>query len=198
MSGLPSTQVMHEAILPAPVQAAILRQCPGVSIRELQDALDCYRFAQVLAPTIPLHERKVDLERVARLAEALISAIGDLGTFERSSLNERLRVGNKTGLIQTRQILRNLADTASSQAAKIEPTPGRPLTRKAYLVRDVARELRRCGVAGDASSKGPLVFILTELFRLVDDPPPDVRSLVRSTLAKMDMVTMNFCQGKAP
>jgi hypothetical protein len=77
-------------------------------------------------------------------------------------------------------------------AQAISTSAGRPLSRKAYVVRDVARELRRSGYEVDASSKGPLVFIVGELFAALDEPSQDVRSLVRNTLAKMDPENLDF------
>jgi len=184
--------------LPAQMQSAILRQCPGISISELEDAIDSYRFAEVLAPQIPLNERKTSLEKVAEAAVQLRTMIDELGPFERSALHERLSAGRKAGISRPRTFLQQLAQTASRLAAQIEPSAGRPLTRKAYVVRDVARELRRCGLPVSASSKGPLVFVVAELFSLIDEPPQDVRSLVRNTLAKIDGETMDFCQSNSP
>jgi hypothetical protein len=189
--------VIRDTVLPAPLQAAILRQCPGVAIQALEDAIDAYRFAEVLAPPIPLNERKASLEKVARLATELASAIENLGTFERSALHGHLSQGRKAGLARPRRLLSTIAKSALSEAARIEPSPGRPLTRKANVVRDVACELKRCGLVPDASSKGPLVFIVTELFSLISESPPDVRSLVRNALAKMDGETFDFRQGIA-
>lgn len=187
-------RIIRDTTLAAEMQAAILRQCPGVSINELEDAIDSYRFAEVLAPQIPPNERKTSLERVASLADQLVSALDTLGPFERTTMHQALSAGGKGGISRAGHFLRLITKISARVAAEIEPTAGRPLTRKAYIVRDVARELKRCGIAIDASSKGPLVFIVSELFSLLDDPPKDIRSLVRNTLAKIDPASMDFRQ----
>ena len=179
--------VIRDTILPAQMQAAILRQCPGVSIDELENAIDAYRFANVLMPALPANERKASLERVSTLASELRGAIETLAPTERAAL-----VDGRGRRIKVVGALRAIAALAHKAAEGIQPSAGRPLTRKAYVVRDVARELKRCRLDVDASSKGSLVFIVSELFSLVDDPPSDVRSLVRNTLAKIDFETMDF------
>jgi hypothetical protein len=86
----------------------------------------------------------------------------------------------------------SLATEAKRAASGLRPVAGRPLSRKAYVIRDIARELQRTGYMVDASSKGPLVFIAGEVFRELREPAQDVRSLVRNTLAKMDSETLDF------
>jgi hypothetical protein len=189
---------MHDTILPAQMQAAILRQCPKIRIQELEDALDSYRFAGVLAPPVPASERRADLERVAALAQELWEAISALAMSERAKIQEALTAGQKPGIRRARVLLNKIAQAALRAAANIQTSPGRPLDRKVYVIRDIARELHRHGYPIDASSKGPLVFIATELFSLLDGAPQEPRSLVRSALAKMDLKTMDFHQGNAP
>jgi hypothetical protein len=180
------------------MQAAILRQCPKIRIQELEDALDSYRFAGVLAPPVPASERRADLERVAALAQELWEAISALAMSERAKIQEALTAGQKPGIRRARVLLNKIAQAALRAAANIQTSPGRPLDRKVYVIRDIARELHRHGYPIDASSKGPLVFIATELFSLLDGAPQEPRSLVRSALAKIDLKTMDFHQGNAP
>jgi hypothetical protein len=187
-------QVIRDTTLPAQTQSAILRQCPGLSIGALEDAIDAYRFAEVLAPPIPANERKASIAKVGELAVELMNAIDELGNSERATLHEALSGGRKPGISRAKKLLRQIAVTAVRAADAIEPSAGRPPTRKAYVIRDIARELQRCGFAVDASSKGPLVFIATELFAFIEDPPNDVRSLARNALAKMDLETLDFRQ----
>ena len=182
---------IRDTILPAQTQAAIRRQCPGVSIMQLQNALDAYRFANTSTPAVPANVRKASLERVADLAEQLVQAINELDQKTRLVLEHPERRG-KRRTITAGPLLRKIIGSARTAASDILPSPGRPLTRRAYVVRDVARELHRCGYEPDASSKGPLVFIISELLGLVEDPPTDVRSLVRNTLAKIDPSTGDF------
>ena len=191
-------KVIRDTTLPAQMQAAILRQCPGVEIDELENALDAYRFANVLAPAIPPNERRANLERIADLAQQLADALDQLGMTDRSRLRHALSRRPKSPMLVNRGTLGKLGDAASKVVCDIQASAGRPLTRKAYIVRDVARELRRCGVPIDASSKGPLVFITTELLSLLDEPAQDVRSLVRNTLAKINLNTLDFCQASPP
>lgn len=207
MSGIPVTprdfalrrqfNVMRDTILPAAMQAAIRRQCPLVSIQALEDALDAYRFANVLAPPIPASERRGSLERIAELSEQLWEALGELAMTERSKLQNKISKGRKSGKVP-RAFLSQLARAASAVAEDIHPSAGRPLDRKAYVIRDIARELRRCDYPVDASSKGPLVSIATDLFSLIDDAPQDTRSLVRNALAKIDLETLSFYHDSPP
>jgi hypothetical protein len=188
---------MRDTILPAPVQAAIRRQCPLVSIQAFEDALDGYRFANILAPPIPASERRAVLERIADLSQGLWEALGELAMTERSKLHGKLSKGRKSGKLP-RAFFSHLSRAAREVADDIQPAAGRPLDRKAYVIRDIARELRRCDYPVDASSKGPLVSIASDLFSLIEDAPQDVRSLVRNALAKIDLETLSFYHDSPP
>lgn len=191
-------KVIRDTTLPAQMQAAIRRQCPDVSIDELENALDAYRFANALAPAIPPNERRGNLERIADLAQQLSDALDRLGMTDRSRLRRALSKRPSSRMLVNGATLSKLREAAVKVIGDIQPSAGRPLTRKAYIVRDVARELRRCGFPIDSSSKGPLVFIIAELLSLLDEPTQDVRSLVRNTLAKIDLETLDFCQASPP
>lgn len=192
------SRIIRDTILPVQMQAAIYRQCPGLSISELENALDAYRFANALAPVVPPTERRANLERVAELATQLGEALSQISMADQAKLRRFNSKRPKARDPVSASGLAKLAELAMKVAADIQPSAGRPLTRRAYIVRDVAKELRRSGFVIDASSKGPLVFITSELLSLLDEPNQDVRSLVRNTLAKLDFDTLDFCQASPP
>lgn len=189
--------IMRDTILPAPMQAAIRRQCPLISIQALEDALDSYRFANILVPPVPASERRALLERIADLAQQLWETLGELPMAERSNLRKKVSKGRKADKLP-RAFLSQISRAARESAEEIQPAAGRPLDRKAYVIRDIARELRRCEYPVDASSKGPLVSIASDLFSLMDDAPQDCRSLVRNALAKIDLETLSFYHESPP
>lgn len=182
-----------DLILSPQSQAAIKRQCPNVLISALHDALNSYRYVGLKTPQQTLNDRRDALQRLASDCHSLARALNAVSSVEKERLAQAMSRGSKKKVRLPDPLqLMSLGTEAKRAASGLRSVAGRPMTRKSYVIRDIARELQRTGHAVDASSKGSLVFIAGELFRALGEPVQDVRSLVRNTLAKMDTETLDF------
>lgn len=163
--------MIDAVLLSPPLDKKVEDACPGISLRQVEDALFRYQAKRKFVPLGGPDAKSAG--ELCELAHELSARLQHEHWTIRMAVDDYLRIETGARLEELEDKVGLLARALSRVEDAIAPKKGRPPSHRGNLIRELAYLVEEAGQVANAADKGPLVYLFRELMAAVGEPERD-------------------------